>query len=94
MNKGTELLKQLISEFENMSNEEYNDLYTEATKHLNAYKEKVLTDEYEISKFKNFLEHQKECSYLNLSWEKFRDHYFYCDRCKSWERGQCMCYTR
>lgn len=27
-------------------------------------------------------------------WEYFKENYFWCDRCHSWQEGQCLCYIR
>ena len=27
-------------------------------------------------------------------WEDFKENYLYCDRCKSYQDGQCICYAR
>lgn len=31
--------------------------------------------------------------YNYIGWEEFKD-YVYCDRCKGWNPGQCICYAR
>lgn len=30
----------------------------------------------------------------SVEWEDFRDNYFWCDRCQSYQKGQCLCYSR
>lgn len=29
-----------------------------------------------------------------VSWDDFRDNYYWCTRCKSYQEGQCICYSR
>jgi len=29
-----------------------------------------------------------------VTWEYYNDNYVWCDKCKSYQEGQCMCYTR
>jgi hypothetical protein len=35
-----------------------------------------------------------EESYSEIDWEVFRDSYFQCDKCKTWDNQQCICYAR
>ena len=29
-----------------------------------------------------------------VTWEEFKENYLYCERCKGWVEGQCICYAR
>lgn len=29
-----------------------------------------------------------------VEWKEFDDHWFWCEICKSWQEGQCICYAR
>lgn len=33
-----------------------------------------------------------DCSYM--TWEEFDENYIWCDECKSYQEGQCICYAR
>lgn len=35
-----------------------------------------------------------EESFDDIPWEEFDETYFWCDKCKSYQEGQCLCYTR
>ena len=30
----------------------------------------------------------------HIEWDEFYDEWLYCERCKSWCHGQCICYAR
>ena len=45
--------------------------------------------EYELQKLYDWQE-----DYDWVDWEEFKDSWFYCDRCKGYSEGQCICYAR
>ncbi len=32
--------------------------------------------------------------YSHVSWEEFYDSWYYCEKCKNYVEGQCICYAR
>jgi hypothetical protein len=32
--------------------------------------------------------------FYDVEWDEFYDKYLYCDHCKDWSEGQCICYAR
>lgn len=45
--------------------------------------------EYELQKLFDWQE-----DYDWVEWNEFKDSWFYCDRCKGYSEGQCICYAR
>jgi hypothetical protein len=45
--------------------------------------------EYELQKLYDWQE-----EYDWVEWVEFKDSWFYCDRCKGYSEGQCICYAR
>ena len=45
--------------------------------------------EYELQKLYDWQE-----DYDWVDWEEFKDSWLYCDRCKGYNEGQCICYAR
>ena len=45
--------------------------------------------EYELQKLYDWQE-----DYDWVEWEEFKDSWFYCNRCKGYSEGQCICYAR
>ena len=45
----------------------------------------------ESDKYAFFL---KEYSDTGITWEDFNENYLWCDNCKSYQEGRCICYAR
>lgn len=45
--------------------------------------------EYELQKLYDWQE-----DYDWVDWDEFKNSWFYCDRCKGYSEGQCICYAR
>lgn len=48
----------------------------------------------DFDKYKEWLDTYGYDDDADVTWEYFRDNYVWCDRCKSYQEGQCICYAR
>ena len=66
------------------------ELISKLKKPVDSKKKGPHLDSYTLKKHKAW----KEEYSLFITWDSFNEKFLWCDRCESWEEGQCICYAR